>query len=111
MLQTIAPYIPLLIPAFLLLDYVVQKRRYAKTRFWRTRALTVTAAIFIWAGEVAAFWGWVFGDFQLFDLSGLGIAGGTIVGLLVYELLHYAYHRAAHEWDWAVEVRRTSDAP
>jgi len=100
MYESIATYIPLLIPAFLLLDLVVQQRRYRKPRFWRTRALAVGAGIFFFSGEVAAFWGALLGDFHLFDLSGLGIAAGTVVGLLVYELFHYGYHRAVHTYKW-----------
>ena len=100
MYETIAIYIPLLIPAFLLLDYVVQSRRYIKPRFWRTRALAVTVGIFFFTGEVALFWGTLLGDFQLLDLSGLGIAAGTAVGLVVYELFHYGYHRLIHTYDW-----------
>jgi sterol desaturase/sphingolipid hydroxylase (fatty acid hydroxylase superfamily) len=99
MFETIATYMPLLIPAFLLLDYVVQKRRYAKPRFWRTRALLVTIAIVLWTGEVAMFWGNLLGDYTLFDLSGLGTFAGAAVGILVYELLHYGYHRAVHASD------------
>ncbi|MGI9307667.1 MAG: sterol desaturase family protein [Gammaproteobacteria bacterium] len=100
MYDTIAPYIPLIIPAFLLLDYVVQKRRYTKTRFWRTRALAVTVAIFFWAGEVATFWANLLGDYHLFDLSALSLVGEIAIGILVYQLLHYWYHRAVHKYDW-----------
>lgn len=100
MFEAIAPRIPLLIPAFLLLDYVVRKRRYASPRFWRSRALAVTVAIFFFSGEVAALWGRLLDDHHLFDLSGLGAIGGALVGILVYECMHYAYHRAAHQWNW-----------
>ena len=88
-----------LIPAFILLDLVVNRRRYEKSRLWRLRAALVTVAIFLFTGEVAAFWGRVFGDAHLFDLSGLGL-WGVIPGILVYELVHYWYHRKAHEWTW-----------
>jgi sterol desaturase/sphingolipid hydroxylase (fatty acid hydroxylase superfamily) len=101
MYETIATYIPLLIPAFLLLDYIVQKRRYRIPRFWRARALAVTVAIFFFTGEVAALWANLIGDYHLFDLSGLGIAAGTVIGIVVYELFHYWYHRAVHAYDWA----------
>lgn len=97
MYETIGNWIPILIPAFLLLDFVVQRRRYEKTRFWRLRGLAVTAAIFVWAGEVAAFWAWLLGDYQLLNLSGLGTFAGAAVGILVYEVFHYLYHRAVHE--------------
>jgi hypothetical protein len=36
----------------------------------------------------------VFEGISLLDLSGLGAIGGAVVGVLVYELFHYWYHRA-----------------
>ena len=89
-----------LIPAFLLLDFVLAARDYVKPRYWRLRGLAVTVAIVLFSGEVAAFWGAVFGDRSLLDLSGLGMVTGAVLGVLVYELAHYWYHRFAHEWDW-----------
>lgn len=88
-----------LIPAFLLLDFLFQARRYDKTRHWRLRGLLVTAAIFFFSGEVALAWSEVLADFHLLDGSGLGIGGGSVVGILVYELIHYGYHRLAHRWN------------
>jgi sterol desaturase/sphingolipid hydroxylase (fatty acid hydroxylase superfamily) len=88
-----------LIPGFLLLDFLIQRRRYSKTRRWRLRGALVTLAIFLFTGEVALFWGNLFGEAHLFDLSGLGLWGAA-VGVLVYEFFHYWYHRAAHEWNW-----------
>lgn len=61
----------------------------------------VTAAIFLFTGQVAAFWSELLGDHHVFDLSGLGTFAGAVVGVLVYELIHYAYHRSVHRWDWA----------
>ena len=86
----------LFIPAFLLLDMFVQKRKYDTARFWRWRGLVVTIAIFFFTGEIAAFWGTLLDGYSLFDLSHLGIAGGALVGLVVYEFFHYWYHRPAH---------------
>ncbi len=88
-----------LIPGFLVLDFIVQKRKYDKSRHWRARGLFVTVAIFFFTGEVAAFWGGVIGDFHLLDASGLGLWGAP-VAVLVYVIVHYTYHRAAHEWTW-----------
>jgi sterol desaturase/sphingolipid hydroxylase (fatty acid hydroxylase superfamily) len=100
MYESIAAWTPLLIPAFLLLDFVVRRRRYGETRFWRLQGAAVTAAIFLFTGEVAAFWSWAMGDYHLFDLSGLGTFAGAAAGIVVYELLHYLYHRAVHESSW-----------
>jgi sterol desaturase/sphingolipid hydroxylase (fatty acid hydroxylase superfamily) len=89
-----------LIPAFLILGLVHRAKRYDAPRFWRLRGLVVTALVFFGSGYVALFWGNVLGDYHLIDGSGLGIAGGGAVGILVYELGHYWYHRTAHEQNW-----------
>jgi sterol desaturase/sphingolipid hydroxylase (fatty acid hydroxylase superfamily) len=94
------PIILALIPGFLLLDFIVQKRRYKKTRHWRLRGALVTVAIFFFTGQVALFWGNLLQGRNLIDGSGLGIVGGAIAGVLVYEVIHYWYHRKAHEWNW-----------
>jgi sterol desaturase/sphingolipid hydroxylase (fatty acid hydroxylase superfamily) len=99
MIDYIEPLTLALIPGFLLLDFVIQRRHYDKTRHWRLRAALVTVAIFFFSGEVALFWGNLFGDAHLFDLGNIGL-WGVIPGILVYELFHYGYHRAAHEWNW-----------
>jgi len=89
-----------LIPAFLLLDVVYQRRRFAATRLWRLRGLVVTALAVGLSLVVATGWGTLFGDAHLLDLSSLGTLGGALVGVLVYEFFHYWYHRAAHRFDW-----------
>jgi len=99
MIDIIEPLTLALIPGFLLLDFIIQKRRYDKTRHWRLRGALVTTAIVLFSGEVALFWGNLFGDAHLLDLSGLGL-WGIIPGILVYEFFHYWYHRSAHEWNW-----------
>ena len=89
-----------LIPGFLLLDFVVQKRKFNKTKHWRLRGFLVSAAIILFSGEVALFWGKIFGDFHLFNLTGLGMFAGAVTGVVIYEVCHYWYHRKAHEWNW-----------
>jgi sterol desaturase/sphingolipid hydroxylase (fatty acid hydroxylase superfamily) len=89
-----------LIPGAILLDWAIRGKKHDSTRFWRVRATVVTIAVFYLAGYFALFWGTVLGDFHLLDGSGLGTWGGAAVGILVYELCHYWYHRAAHEFDW-----------
>ena len=100
MLDIIGTITLALIPAFLLLDFVIHRRQYNKTRHWRLRGLLVTVAILFFSGEVAAFWGTILGDFHLFDFGGLGTFGGAALGILVYEIAHYGYHRSAHDWNW-----------
>jgi sterol desaturase/sphingolipid hydroxylase (fatty acid hydroxylase superfamily) len=88
-----------LVPAFLLLDVIVSARPLHRPRHWRARGIVVTLVMIVWSTWFALTLGGVLGEATLFDLSGLG-AWGAIVGVLVYELGHYAYHRAAHRWSW-----------
>lgn len=90
----------LIIPSFLILDLLYRARRFGTTRWWRVRAFLVSAANFFFAGAVAGFWSELFAEHTLLDLSGLGLIGGSLVGILVYELFHYGYHQAAHSWSW-----------
>lgn len=99
MFATIASWTPLLIPAFIALDLLTRKRRYLTPRFWQVRALAVTIGVFFLTGQVAMFWADLFGDYHLLDLSSLGTWIGAAVGIFVYELCHYAYHRAVHSFD------------
>jgi sterol desaturase/sphingolipid hydroxylase (fatty acid hydroxylase superfamily) len=98
MLTTIADLAGLAcIPLFLLLDVCVRRRQHP-TRWWRLRALVVSAVAFGLSMAVALGWASLLGGASLFDLSGLGPWWGALVGILSYELAHYWYHRAAHAW-------------
>ena len=59
----------------------------------------MSIAAFLFVGKVGELWGYAIGAFHLLDGTILGTAGGAIVGILTYELLHYWYHRAVHRWD------------
>lgn len=101
MLTEIADWVGLLVlPAFIVLDLVFRHRRFDAPRGWRVRALVVSAAIFFFVGKVGEVWGSVAGDVRILDTSGLGAFAGAALGVLAYQLLHYGYHRAAHQWDW-----------
>lgn len=88
-----------ILPAFILLDLVWQARRYETDRFWRLRATVVSTLAVLFSIGITIFWGKVFAGYSLFDGNHLGMVGGAAVGILIYELVHYAYHRLAHAWD------------
>jgi sterol desaturase/sphingolipid hydroxylase (fatty acid hydroxylase superfamily) len=99
MIETVELLTLLCIPAFLLLDLVLPARTpYEAARHWRPRAFLVTALSFGLALGVGTLWGSVLGAWTLFDGAALGTVGGAAVGVLVYELVHYWYHRLAHAW-------------
>jgi sterol desaturase/sphingolipid hydroxylase (fatty acid hydroxylase superfamily) len=89
-----------LIPGFILLDLVYRARRYEAPRYWRLRAVAVTAGIFFFTSWIGELWGKLFDSASLFNLSSLGAIGGAVVGVVVYEFFHYWYHRLAHELNW-----------
>jgi sterol desaturase/sphingolipid hydroxylase (fatty acid hydroxylase superfamily) len=89
-----------LIPGIIIVDWALRGKGHDSTRFWRIRATVVTVSTFYLAGYIALLWGTLFGDYYVFDGSRLGTWGGALIGILIYELAHYWYHRAAHEFDW-----------
>lgn len=86
------------IPAFMLIDLVYQKRRYATPAYWRLYASAVTVAVVGVSMVVGWFWSTLLDGVSLLDGSGLGIVGGAVAGVVIYEFIHYGYHRLAHEW-------------
>lgn len=71
---------------------------------WRTRGLVAFAAYFLLSSYLPLLWTEHLARFRLFDLTGLGTLAGAAVGLLVYELGVYAWHRSMHASDrlWRV---------
>ena len=90
----------LIVPLFLILDFFWQARSYHKTRYWRLRAGTVSLLTFLFGCLVADMWSGIFDNFHYFELSNLDTWSGALIGILLYEVLHYSYHRAAHHFNW-----------
>ena len=102
------------VPAFMLLDLVWGARWFETPRFWRLRAFLVSVAAFVLSLGVTYAWGLVFDGIALLPGERLGTWGGALVGILVYELGHYWYHRAAHEigwlWRWAHQMHHSAES-
>ena len=87
------------LPVFLVIDLFYGARKFNTVRWWRVRAFAVTLFIFGLSFVFPMFWSRVLGERSLLNLSGLGMIGGAITGVLVYELVHYWYHRSIHRSD------------
>jgi len=102
------------VPGFLLLDLIVRQRSFTTPRFWRVRATVVTALTFVLSIAVTLFWGTLLEGISVIDGSALGTVGGAVVGILVYELVHYWYHRTAHRsdllWRWAHQMHHSAES-
>jgi len=88
------------LPVFIVWDLARPERRFEAPRFWRLRAAVVTVVTFYLSLYVGGLWGTWLDGVSLFDGAALGTWGGAALGILVYELVHYWYHRAAHGFDW-----------
>jgi sterol desaturase/sphingolipid hydroxylase (fatty acid hydroxylase superfamily) len=94
-------FLPLaLIPLFMLIGLVHEARTYEKPAWWKTRMTLATIAVVGGSMGIAGFWGTILGNFSLLDGSRLGTLVGAPLGILVYEFVHYWYHRTAHRYDW-----------
>lgn len=86
--------------ALMLWEAIAPGRDLPKQKGWVPRALGSFVAYFYLASYLPLFWDGHLAEYQLFDLSGLGMFAGAAVGLLVYEGLLYAWHRTMHRTDW-----------
>lgn len=102
------------IPLFLVGDLVYSHRKFITPRFWRLRGLAVTVAMFLLSTGVALAWGTLLAGHSLLDGSGLGTVAGAVVGVLVYELFHYGYHRLVHGvdflWRWNHQMHHSAES-
>jgi sterol desaturase/sphingolipid hydroxylase (fatty acid hydroxylase superfamily) len=103
-----------LVPGFMLLGLVAQARSFETPKSWRLRATVVSAVTVALSVAITLLWASLFEGFSLLDLSGLGILGGALVGILVYEFVHYWYHRTAHAndflWRWAHQMHHSAES-
>lgn len=90
--------------ALMLWEAVAPARRLPQVPGARLRGLVSFVTFFYLSTYLPMLWDDTLARFQLLDLSALGIAGGALVGLLVYELGAYLYHRVLHESDGLFRV-------
>jgi sterol desaturase/sphingolipid hydroxylase (fatty acid hydroxylase superfamily) len=88
-----------ILPLFLFIDIVNPPAAGSRSRWWRSRAMVVTAVNFGLSLVIGQWWASAFGGVHLFDAAALGTAGGAVVGVIVYEFFHYWYHRSAHRFN------------
>jgi len=74
-------------------------RKLPFVKGWMSRALASFVVYFFLSSYLPLLWDGYLAPYQLIDLSHLGTVGGAVVGLLVYNLLHYLWHRSMHASD------------
>jgi sterol desaturase/sphingolipid hydroxylase (fatty acid hydroxylase superfamily) len=86
--------------ALILLEALFPGRPLPKVRGWIPRALAVFVFYFFLSSYLPLLWGDSLAPYQLFDLQALHPLAGATIGVLLYELLIYVWHRAMHRNHW-----------
>jgi sterol desaturase/sphingolipid hydroxylase (fatty acid hydroxylase superfamily) len=84
----------------ILLEAVFPARPLPKIRGWKTRALIVFAVYFCLSSYLPLLWGATLAPYQLIDLQSLSPFVGAGIGVLIYELFVYVWHRTMHRVHW-----------
>lgn len=71
-------------------------RPLPEIRHWRLKGLAFFCGYFLLSNYLPLVWDRYLVEFQLVDLTTLGEVQATVVGLLVYELCAWSYHRLLH---------------
>jgi sterol desaturase/sphingolipid hydroxylase (fatty acid hydroxylase superfamily) len=82
------------------LEALFPARALPQVKGWRPRALLVFAVYFFGSSYLPLIWGESLARFRLFDLGHLNPFIGAAIGVLLFELFVYVYHRAMHRNHW-----------
>lgn len=90
--------------ALFLWESLFPGRKLPKVKFWALRGLFAFAFYFYLSSYLPLLWDNYLAQYQLMDLSSLGPVTGGLIGVLIYELAVYGWHRAMHKNDklWRV---------
>jgi len=91
-----------LFAGLLLWETLAPGRPLPRVPGWRARGLASLGSYFFLSSYLPLLWDGALARYQILDLTGLGVAGGAIVAVLIYELAVYLWHRALHgsKWLW-----------
>lgn len=88
-------------------------RPLPQVRGWLPRTAVTLLAFLMLSAYLPLLWADALAPLQVFDLSGWPTAAGAIAGVLMYEVIGYAYHRALHRftplWRAVHQVHHSSE--
>lgn len=82
------------------LEALFPARPLPVVRGWRSRALVVFACYFFLSSYLPLLWGEALSGLRLFNLESIHPLVGAAIGVLIFELLVWAWHRAMHKSHW-----------
>ena len=86
--------------ALILLEALFPARALPRIRGWKTQALVVFVFYFYLSSYLPLLWSDTLAQYQLFNLDALNPIAAAGIGVLIYELLVYVWHRAMHRSNW-----------
>lgn len=79
-------------------EHVAPGRVLPRIAGWRAKGLAFFVTYVVLSNVLPPLWDPLLAPYQLLELTQLGTLGGTLVGLFVYELLAWGYHRSVHSF-------------
>jgi sterol desaturase/sphingolipid hydroxylase (fatty acid hydroxylase superfamily) len=77
-------------------EAIFPAKQLPKVKFWILRGIAFFFFYFYLSSYLPLFWAAYLPQTQLLNLSGIGVAGGAVAGVLLYEFGVYVWHRAMH---------------
>jgi len=99
LLDPISIFVVIMYAILMLWEAFFPGRKLLKIKGWKLRGLTAFVIFFFLSSYLPIIWDQYLANYQIFDLTDIGILGGTMVGLFIYELGIYLWHRCIHKYD------------
>jgi len=86
--------------ALVLLEALFPARKLPHVPGWKIRALAVFTLYFFLSSYLPLFWDGTLAQYQFFNLESLNPFFGAAIGVLIFQLLVYVWHRTMHSTHW-----------
>ncbi len=78
-------------------EALLPARPLPTVKHWKVKGLIFFTIYFYLSSYLPMLWNEYLSAYQLLDLTGLGTAGGAVVGILIYQFGVYVWHRSMHK--------------
>ncbi|MTI38966.1 sterol desaturase family protein, partial [Fulvivirga lutimaris] len=85
-------------------EVIAPARQLPKIKYWKLRGLAFFLAYIHLTTYIPIIWDDFFLSYQLFDLSSMSIFTQVLVGVLIFEVVQYAWHISMHKSDFLFRV-------
>lgn len=82
----------------MLWEFLFPARVLPQVKWWRTRGMLAFICYFFLSSYLPLWWDGKLAALQLFNLAGMSLALQVVIGLFVYEMIAYVYHRSMHRF-------------